>query len=953
MSQHHPLALLPRIRVHLVLIATLLGGGLLAAQQPAPTTTAKTAPLTQKIPVDPLITTRMLPNGLRYYVRVNRQPQGRAELRLAIKAGSVLEDDDQRGLAHFVEHMAFNGTRNFPKQDVVAFMQRLGMRFGAHVNAQTGFDDTVYALQIPTADPAVIDRSLLALEDWAQAVTFDPEEVERERGVILEEWRLNLGVGARIQNAQLPVLLGGSRYAERMPIGTPEIIKTATAAQLKKFYDTWYRPDLMAVVAVGDFDPAVVEAGIVSHFGKLPASISAKPRPDFPVPNQPGTRFSIVTDKEMTATTVGVFARMPSRDQSTVGAYRQQMVERLFGALLSDRLSEIADKPGAPFLAAETSRGLFVQTVELTVLNALVAEGNVPRGLTALLAEVQRVVQFGFTQTELDRQKLDSYRYLDQALVEREKSPSAPLADEFIRNFMNAEPIPGIVYEQALSQRFLPEITLAEVNAVAKSWVPDGNRAVAVAAPQSAAPKLPDQTALTAAIAAANDPALTAYVDRVNARPLMETPPAPGTITSTTPIGTTGVTEWRLSNGARVVLKPTTFKEDEILFRAVSPGGTSLASDADFIAATTADDVVSQGGLGALSRLDVNRALAGATTAVRPNITDTEEGLQGGSTKKDLETMFKLLYLTFTAPRADRETFTAFTGQLKALAANRVAQPEAAFESALAAALTQDHPRARPLTPALIDQMNLDKSLAFYKERFADASDFTFIFVGSFDLPTIKPLVERYVASLPAIHRKETARDTGMSAPEGIVEKSVVKGIEPKSEVAIVFNGPFQNTQANRVLISTMVSLLSGDLHQRLREQLGGTYGVSAQPGFARFPRAQYTVSINFACDPARMQDLIKVALEVIATFRERGPSASQLADARLAISRDRENNLQQNGYLLGQLTSAYESGENPASVFAVNAGMEQLTAAGIQAAAQQYLNMNRYVLVTLSPERK
>ena len=953
MNRYLSHAFFPRLRVHLVLIATLLGGGLLAAQQPAPATTAKTAPLGQKIPVDPLITTKVLPNGLRYYVRANRLPQGRAELRLALKAGSVLEDDDQRGLAHFVEHMAFNGTRHFPKQDVVAFMQRLGMRFGAHVNAQTGFDDTVYSLQIPTADPAVIDRSLLALEDWAHEVTFDPQEVERERGVILEEWRLNLGAAARVQDAQLPVLLGGSRYADRTPIGKPEIIRTATADQLKKFYNDWYRPDLMAVVVVGDFDPAAVEAAIVSHFGKLPASISPKPRPDYAVPNQPGTRFSIVTDKEMTATTVGVFGRMPARDQSTVGAYRQQMVERLFGSLLSDRLGEIADKPGAPFLAAETSRGLFVRSVEITVLNALVPDGGVARGLTALLAEVQRVLQFGFTQTELDRQKLDSYRYLDQALVERDKSPSAPLADEFIRNFMNDEPIPGIVYEQALSQRFLPEITLAEVNAVAKTWVPDGNRAVAVAAPEAAAAKLPNQTALTAAIAAANDPALTAYVDKVNALPLLEKPPAPGTITASRPIGDTGVTEWRLSNGARVVLKPTTFKEDEILFRAVSPGGTSLASDADFIAATTADDVVSQGGLGALSRLDVNRALAGVTTAVRPNINDTEEGLQGGSTKKDLETMFKLLFLTFTAPRADREAFSAFTGQLKALAANREAQPEAAFESALAAALTRDNPRARPLTPALVDRMNLDKSLAFYKERFADASDFTFVFVGSFDLPTIKPLVERYVASLPSINRKEAARDLGMDPPADIVARSVVKGIEPKSEVALVFNGPFQNTPANRVLITTMVSLLSGDLHQRLREDLGGTYGVSAQPGFSKFPKEQYTISINFACDPARMQDLIKVALEVIGNFRERGASGSQLADARLALGRDRETNLQQNAYLLGQLTAAYTNGEDPASIFAVRAGMDQLTPEGIQAAARQYLNMSRYVLVTLSPEKK
>ena len=619
MNRYLSPAFFPRLRVHLVLIATLLGGGLLAAQQPAPTTTAKTAPLGQKIPVDPLITTKTLPNGLRYYVR--RQSIARRDAPSSgshVKAGSVLEDDDQRGLAHFVEHMAFNGTRHFPKQDVVAFMQRLGMRFGAHVNAQTGFDDTVYRCRSDGRSGG--HRSIaarargLGARSHVRSGRSRTRTRRHPRGVAAESRRRGTH-----PDAQLPILLDGSRYADRTPIGQPEIIRTATADQLKKFYNDWYRPDLMAVIVVGDFDTAAVEKPRSSRTSGSCRRRSRRSRgPTYAVPNQPGTRFSIVTDKEMTATTVGVFGRMPARDQSTVGAYRQQMVERLFGSLLSDRLGEIADKPGAPFLAAETSRGLFVRPVELTVLNALVPDGGVARGLTALLAEVQRVLQFGFTQTELDRQKLDSYRYLDQALVERDKSPSAPLADEFIRNFMNDEPIPGIVYEQALSQRFLPEITLAEVNAVAKTWVPDGNRAVAVAAPEAAASKLPNQTALATAIAAANDPALTAYVDKVNALPLLEKAPTPGSVTSSKPIGDTGVTEWRLSNGARVVLKPTTFKEDEILFRAVSPGGTSLASDADFIAATTADDVVSQGGLGALSRLDVTRALAGVTTAVRP-----------------------------------------------------------------------------------------------------------------------------------------------------------------------------------------------------------------------------------------------------------------------------------------------------------------------------------------------
>ena len=475
------------------------------AQQAVPSTSAQTAPLTQTIPVDPQIRTRTLPNGLRYYVRANRQPQGRAELRLAVKAGSVLEDDDQRGLAHFVEHMSFNGTRNFPKQDVVAFMQGLGMRFGAHVNAHTGFDQTVYQLQIPAGNPAIIDRSLLILEDWAQNVSFDPQEVERERGVILEEWRLGLGAQARVQEAQMPVLLSGSRYAERSPIGRPDIIRTASRDRLKQFYTDWYRPDLMAVIAVGDFDPAAVESAIVAHFGPIPATVKPRPLPVLTVADQPGTRYTVVTDKEVTTTTVGVFSRMAARDQRTVGAYRQQMVERLFSGLLSDRLDEIANKPGAPFLAAQTSRGLLVRAAEVTVLNALVPDDGVTRGLTALLAETDRVARYGFTQTELDRQKSGSTQYLERAVVERDKSPSAPLADEYIRNFMNDEPIPGIVYEHALAQRFLPEITLEEVNRLARTWAPDGNRVVAVTGPAAAGRPVPSEQALAAAIKSASD----------------------------------------------------------------------------------------------------------------------------------------------------------------------------------------------------------------------------------------------------------------------------------------------------------------------------------------------------------------------------------------------------------------------------------------------------------------
>jgi zinc protease len=643
---------------------------------------------------------------------------------------------------------------------------------------------------------------------------------------------------------------------------------------------------------------------------------------------------------------------MAARDQRTLGAYRQQIVERLFAGMLSERLNEVANKPGAPFLAAQTSRGLLVRTTEVTALNALVPEDGVARGLTGALSEIERVARFGFAQTELDRQKRGTFQYLEQALVERDKSPSAPLADEFIRNFMQDEPIPGIAYEYGLSQRFLPTITLEEVNSLAKTWVPDNNRVVTVTAPEAAKPRIPAETALAAAIKGASDAKMAGYVDTVTDRPLLDPLPKPGAVTSEKTIAGAGITEWRLSNGARIVLKPTTNKEDEILFRAISPGGTSLASDEDFVAASTADEVVAQGGVGNMSRSDLSKVLAGVNMAVRADIGDTQEGLQGGSTKRDLEKMFQMIYLNFTAPRADPDQFAVFTSQLKVLAANQQAEPEAAFQAALAAALTQNHLRSQPLTPALVDRMNLAKSLSFYKDRFADASDFTFVFVGSFDLPTIKPLVERYIATLPSINRKEAARDVGIQPPAGIVEKHVTKGIDPKSQVSIVFTGPFQDNARNRMLVQTMAALLAGDLNRTLREDLGGTYGISVVPAFNKFPREEYSLAINFGCDPGRMQELIKAAFKVIEDFKENGPSTGRVAEAKLTERRDLEVNLLQNRYLLNEIIEKYEKGEDVTEVF-TPPGIEEMTPASLREAARRYLNKDRYVEVTLSPEKK
>ena len=629
----------------------------LAAQQPATSTPpvrgAATAALTAKIPLDPTITTGRFANGLRYYVRTNKKPEKRAELRLVVNAGSILEDRDQSGLAHFVEHMAFNGTKHFPKQETVKFLESIGMRFGPSVNAFTSFDETVYMLEVPTDKPDVLDKAFLILEDWAHNVSFDDAEIDKERGVITEEWRLRRGAGARMQDKQFPILFKGSRYAERLPIGDMEVVQSFKHERLKKFYEDWYRPELMAVVAVGDFDKAAIETLVKNHFETIPASAATKLRPTYDVPEQPGTLYAIATDKEASGTSVAVYSKMPARDQTTIGAYRQQIVERLFSGMLSTRFSEMAQKPDAPFLGAGAGRGQFVRPLEVSTLSAGVKEDGIERGLDALFSEALRVEKFGFTATEFDRVKRNTMRGLERAVTEKENTPSASLADEYVRNFTDGEPSPGIEYEMALHARFLPEITLNEVNALAKQWVPDKNRVVLVNAPDKPGLAVPDQAKLASVIASAEKKELTAYVDTVGTQPLLDSAPKAGAITKTATKDAFGITEWELSNGVKVVLKPTKFKEDEVIFQAFSPGGTSLASDADFIPAQTAAQVVASGGLGKFSAIDLRKMLTGKVASARPFIGELDEGLRGSASRKDLETMFQLIYLTFTAPRAD------------------------------------------------------------------------------------------------------------------------------------------------------------------------------------------------------------------------------------------------------------------------------------------------------------
>jgi zinc protease len=934
-----------RIRTYLAAIcAAALMAPVLAQEQP----------LGQPIPLDPTITAGTFDNGLRYFIRANTEPAKRAELRLVVNVGSIVEADDQQGLAHFVEHMAFNGTANFPKQALVAFMESIGMRFGPSVNAYTSFDETVYMLQIPTDKPEVIETSFQILEDWAHGQTLDGEEIDKERGVIIEEWRLRRGADARMQERQFPILLKGSQYAERIPIGKTDILESFAHDRLRAFYRDWYRPDLMAVIAVGDFDKAAVEGLVRKHFASIPKPAAPQPRPAFPVPDHDETLFAIATDPEASMTSVAVYSKLDIRDQSTYGAYRQSLVEGLFSGMLSARLAELAQKPDAPFMAAGTSRGQFVRTKEGVVLTALAKDDAVPASLATLFREAERVTRHGFTGTELDRQRTNVLRSFERAVTERRNVPSAQLAAEYIRHYLQGEPVPGIELEFELAGRFLPEITLDEVNGLARDWLPASNRVVMVNAPEKAGVAVPTEAELTAVMAAVADEAIAPYEDAVGTEPLLDPLPEPGRVTAETPASAFGISEWTLSNGIRVVLMPTTFKDDEIVFRAFSPGGTSLASDEAYVAARTASLVIGAGtsGLGDWSAIDLRKKLTGRIARVSASIGQLEESLSGSASKQDLETMFQLVHLTFTRPRADAQIFQVLTQQHRMLLANQMNTPGYAFSRALSSALTQDHPRARPLTLEDIDRMDLDASMAFYKDRFADAGDFTFIFAGSFEPGAMKPLVERYLASLPATERTETWRDVGVTHPDGIVTRRVEKGLEPQSRAAIVFAGPMEYTRVERNALRAMASILQTRLRETLREDLGGTYSVGVGASYERIPRPDFSVSINFGSAPERNDALIDRVYEEIARLQDGGPTPQELSDAIEQLVRAFEENMEQNSFLVAQLYFRYRDGMDVAGLFSARDDYRTITAAEVQAAAKKYLTTDRYVKVQLFPEK-
>jgi len=907
--------------------------------------------LNAALPFDPAVKTGTLPNGITYYVRENDKPQNRAELRLVVNAGSVLEDKDQLGLAHFLEHMAFNGTEHFEKQEIVDYLESIGMRFGPDLNAYTTFDETVYMLQVPTDDIKILQTAVTILEEWAHRMTLETEEIDNERGVIVEEWRLGRDADTRMREMQYPLLFFGSRYAERLPIGKMEIVRNFEPSVLKRFYRDWYRPDLMAVVAVGDFDGDALEEIISDAFSRIPSSKAPRPRPTYPVPDHDDTLVAVATDPEATTSSIGIVTKRDITEHLSVRDYRQYLLEALCYRMLDERLWEISKEPDPPFLAAYSGTGRYVRNKDFSIVGARINDSGVIRGFEALFAETERVRRFGFTGPELERQKKEVLAYIESIYKERDKTESGAYASEYAGHYLKGDPVPGIEYEYELYSRYLPEVPLGEINTFAFNLLSEKNRVLLVNAPRKSGVVIPDAEELLELARRAAEMPLERYSEDEVSGPLLPVLPAPGSIVDEKEVEGLGITEWRLQNGVRVVIKPTDFKNDEVLFSAFSPGGESLAADSDYISAATAAEVIEEGGIGQYTLPQLIKTLSGSLTDVSPWTSELLEGLEGHSTPEDLETMFQLIYLYFTGPRLDETAFTTVKNRIEANVKNRESDPEQTFWDTFNRLLGQNHFRSRPWTLQTVSEMDLDKSFRFYTDRFSDASDFTFIFVGNFTADGIRPFVERYLGSLPASGRVEQWKDLGIDPPDGIVREDVKKGVEPKSLVSVVFNGETAWTLEKAFLFSALEDLLEIPLRETIREEEGGAYSLWVYSSIQNLPDDEYYIYIGFGCDPDRAEELSGILFAEIEDLKENGPRETDVQKVKEILTRERETNLKENGFWIGVLQSYYLYALDPRRILEYDEFLRGLNAETLQEALRRYLDSSRYVQVTLYPE--
>ncbi|MEO8698910.1 MAG: insulinase family protein [Kofleriaceae bacterium] len=893
----------------------------------------------------------VLPNGMTYYVMPHAKPEKRAFLWLAVNTGSVQEADDERGLAHFVEHMAFNGTKRFPKQGLVNYLEGIGMKFGADLNASTSWDETVYQLQVPTDDNAAIGKGFDILRDWAADVTFDPGEVDKERGVVLEEWRLGRGAAQRLLD-KLTATFADWRYAQRLPIGLPAILEKAPRDKLFKFYKDWYRPDLMAVVAVGDFaDVAAIEKQITEKFGDLPKATAPRQRLDAGPPPATGTRVVVETDKELPVSVVGVANVVAHRPQASAADYRRQLSELLYQTMLNERLESIGRRPEAPFALAAVVMTNITRGVDVFARFAVVKGDRTEDALRSLFAEIERVEKHGFTQSELERARVVVARALDQAATEYDTRDGKEVTEELVSHYLKHELVIGPDAEKVLGMSLLPKITIGELNSLGKSFGGAENRVIGALGPDGK--PMPAKARILAIVDEVSKASSEPWKDVPVATQLMAPPAWPGAVTKESKIDALGVTEWTLSNGVRVIVKPTDYEKDAVMISGTSPGGLALAAQKDFVHARFADEIAVASGAGDFDADALGKALAGKRVSVTTDIGEVSEAIEGSGSARDLETILQLINLRMSAPRKDEQAFGVWKTNSIDLLANQSRSPDAEFNKQVQQLLWQKNPRRMPPEAADIKQVDLDKALAFYRDRFGNASDFTFVIVGVVDLAKLKPLVEAYLGSLPGAPRKEKEKDIGARRVGGQVKQTFNLGQDhDKAQVQLTFHGDETWSRDKQYDMQALDEVLGIRLREVLREDLGGVYGVGASGVVTRSPRQERVFSVRFGCAPGAVDKLINATYAEIAAVAKQGIGADYLDKVKKLYTRERETSMRTNRFWIDWLDRSARFGDDPKLVLDPAPMLARLTSDNIKAAAARYLNTKTTFQAVMMPAK-
>ena len=928
----------------------------LTAQEPAQLKSAGNANLTDSpdlIPIDPSVKIGTLENGIKYYIKKNEKPENRAELRLAVNAGAMQEDEDQLGLAHFTEHMAFNGSKNFTKNELVDYLESVGTRFGPDLNAYTSFDETVYMLQVRSDEADHLDKGLTVIEDWASGISFDGEEIDKERGVVVSEWRSRLSGEQRMQQKYFPVMYHNSRYAERLPIGKPEIIENADYETVKRFYKDWYRPDLMSVIVVGDIDVDMIEKEIKERFGKIQPVVAPRKKENNDVPIHDETLVSVESDKEVAFTSVRMMIKHPHKPVSNIAQYRESLVRSLFNRMLNARLDELTRTAEPPFLFAYSGYGRNVGDLDTYTSSATSQEGNAMIAFEAMMIENYRVLQHGFNVSEMYRQKEEMMKFMEKTLKEKDKTESGRLSMRYVYNYLDDNPIPSPEQQMNLYEQLLPTIEVAEINRLAKGFIKEKGTVIVVTGPEKEDVPLPSKSEILNKLDEIKKMDLEPYEDDVVDEPLMTKKLSPKKIIDTEMMADLGITKWTLGNGVVVMAKQTSFKNDEILMSASSPGGHSLYGMDKYYSADVAAGIINQSGVRIFNLNQLERLLAGKNVNMSPYIAERSEGLRGSCSPDDLETMFQLAYLSFTSPREDDEAFKGYINRQKGIYKNLLSNPNYWFRDQVIKVQTQDHERRGFPKAENLDKVSHKEVMEIYKDRFSDASDFTFYIVGNFEEEQLKEYVQTYLGNLPGKNRVEKAKDVGSRYPGGKVVKNLEKGEAPKSEINILYHGDHVYEDWDNYVLRSLVELTRIKLREAMREDKGGVYGVGVYGGGQKEPIQQYSITISFNADPPKADELIQTAYDEIQKIKDDGVDEKDLQKVKETQKQSQIKNLEENRFWQRSMQNSVEDGTDIKNIQleTLESWIDKLTPADLQKAAQKFFNNDEMIQIVMHPD--